>query len=59
MNRAPVTEGLRVSTCCKAPVKVAGVGMTHWHECQKCGAPCDVTFMQPKGRRCLDSESRT
>ena len=34
----------RLSTCCSAPVSVAGKGMTHWYECQKCEQACDQDF---------------
>ena len=33
------------SSCCGAAVRVAGgTDGTHWHECEKCGQPCDINF---------------
>jgi len=37
-----------VSSCCGARMrvafnsKVAGIDATNWHECEKCGQPCDA-----------------
>ena len=32
---------ITVSSCCHAPLHIAGHGDTHWHECQQCRAACD------------------
>jgi len=33
-----------VSSCCNAPVKVGGRGMTHYYVCDKCGKACDGKY---------------
>ena len=34
----------QLSNCCHAPVIIAGLGSTHWHECTECGQGCDVIY---------------
>ena len=35
-----VPGGIRkVSTCCKAPLKIGGKGQTHWYICKECNLP--------------------
>jgi ribosomal protein S27E len=40
------------SACCNAPLVVAGKGVTHWYECEKCGKTTDLVNRTKPWNKC-------